>query len=222
MRLVVVWNRVPVWIMAVVAMITAATATATTTVESSTAELGKKVLEWIHQSKGGHVHPDQEFRVDPETGVTGLFATDMIPKGTVLCQVPWELILQSDDPNEEGQMCCGTVKAVAREMRKGNQSFYAPYVNYLNAQPHDDVPSAWSPEGQKLLRELVGGHIEKPLIPPTEPTEWLSYDWFTRCRGSRADALATKAALLVLQRSDDAILIPGTYWHFCDEPFFLR
>lgn len=203
MRLVVTWNRVPVWILAVVA---AATATAA---ESSTAELGKKVLEWIHQSKGGHVHPDQEFRVDPETGVTGLFATDMIPKGTVLCQVPWELIIKSDNPKEEGQMCCGTVKAVAREMKKGNQSFYGPYMNYLNAQPHDDVPSAWTPDGQKLLRELVGGNVKKPEIPPTEPTEWLSYDWYKRCRGSRADALAAKAALMVLQRSDDAILIPG-------------
>jgi hypothetical protein len=147
--------------------------------------------------------------MDPESGVTGLFATTFIPKGTVLCQVPWSLIIKSDDPNEEGQMCCGTVKAVARELKRGNQSAYAPYINYLTAQSHDDVPSAWSPAGQKLMRELVGGHVKTPEIPPDEPTEWLVYDWYGRCRGSRADELGTKAAMIVLQRSDDDILIPG-------------
>jgi len=177
--------------------------------DPSTADLGKKVLEWIHQAEGGYVHPNQEFRVDPESGVTGLFATKMIPKGTVLCQVPWDLIIKSDDPDEEGQMCCGTVKALAREMKKGKKSIYAPYINYLNAQSDENVPSVWSAEGQKLLRELTGGTVKNPKIPPQEPTEWLVYDWYGRCRGSRADTLTSKAAIMIVQRSDDAILIPG-------------
>lgn len=179
--------------------------------ETSTLDLGKKVLEWIHETPGGYVHPDQEFRVDPDAGVSGIFATDLIPKGTVLCQVPWDIIIKSDDPDEEGQMCCGTVKSVAREMKKANQSMYAPYANYLNAQPHDDVPSAWSEKGQQLLRQLVGGTVTKPQIPPEEPTEWLAFDWYKRCRGSRADKLAAKAAMMVVQRSDDAIMVPGMY-----------
>ena len=168
------------------------------------------VLKWIHNSPGGHVHPDQEFRMDPVSGVSGIFATKLIPKGTILCQVPWSIIIKSDDTDEEGPMCCGTVKAVAREMKKGNNSEFAPYANYLLAQPDNDVPSAWSDLGQKLLRNLVGGKVDNTLIPPEEPTEWLSFDWYRRCRGSRADAIAAKAAMLVVQRSDDNIMIPGT------------
>ncbi len=167
------------------------------------------VLQWIHNSPGGYVHPDQEFRMDPVSGVSGIFATKLIPKGTVLCQVPWSIIIQSDDPNEEGQMCCGTVKAVAREMRKGNESDYAPYANYLLAQPESEVPSAWSDMGKALLRSLVGGTADDTLIPPVEPTEWLSSDWYGRCRGSRSDTIAAKAAILIVQRSDDTIMIPG-------------
>jgi hypothetical protein len=177
------------------------------------------VLKWIHDNPGGYVHPDQEIRLDPETGTPGVFATSFIPKGAILCQVPWKLIIQSDIPNERGQMCCGTVKAVAREMKKGNESSYAPYVNYLLSQPDGLVPSTWSESGRKLLRTLIGGRVDKPQIPPEEPTEWLAHDWHGRCRGSRADKLSAKAAILVVQRSDDNLMIPGKccflYWHFC-------
>ncbi len=161
------------------------------------------------------MHPDQEFRMDPVSGVSGIFATKFIPNGTVLCQVPWSIIIQSDDPNEEGQMCCGTVEAVAREMRKGNESDYAPYVNYLLVQPVSEVPSAWSDMGKALLRALVGGSADTTLIPPVEPTEWLSSDWYELCRGNRADTIAAKAAMLVVQRSDDSIMIPGE-WRMSD------
>lgn len=169
------------------------------------------LLQWIDNTKGGFVHPHQEYRRDPETGVAGIFATKLIRKGEILMQVPWSIILKSDDPSEEGQMCCGTVKSLAREMRKGNASNYAPYVNFLLAQPDGEVPSAWSEHGQELFRALVGGEsVREPEIPPEEPTEWLTLDWYGRCRGSRADKLAAKAALMVVQRSDDYYMIPGT------------
>lgn len=175
--------------------------------DSSVTDYG--VLEWINNANGGMVHPDQEFRAN-EDGIAGMYATKDIKKGEILIQVPWSLILKSDNPHEEGQMCCGTVHAVAREMRKGNESFYAPYVNYLHAQSENATPSAWSDLGKKLLREVVGGTVTETEIPPVEPTEWLEFDWYGRCRGSRADQLSTKAALLVVQRSDDSLMIPGT------------
>lgn len=167
------------------------------------------VLRWIHEAPGGHVHPDQEVRVDPETGLTGVFATKFIPNGTVLCQVPWEIMIVSHDPEEESSvMCCGMVKTLAKELKKGNESQYAPYVNYLLSQPDNEIPSGWSKKGQDLLRALVGG-IENPLIPPDDPTEWLTYDWYDRCKGRRSDKLAAKAALLVVKRSDEIVMIPG-------------
>jgi hypothetical protein len=179
------------------------------------------VFEWIHNSEGGYFHPDQEFRLDPEIGASGIFATNLIPKGTVLCQVPWSIVVKSDDPDEEGQMCCGTVKSVAREMKKSDESDYAPYARYLNNMPGDEIPSAWSEPGQELLRALVGGKVEDTDIPPEEPTEWLLYDWYGRCRGMRSDKMSAKAATLVVQRSDDNIMIPGKYHLMLVLPDFL-
>lgn len=67
------------------------------------------VLKWIHETPGGYVHPDQEFRVDPATGLPGMFATKFIPEGTVLCQVPWKITITSDTPDDEDQnLSCGT------------------------------------------------------------------------------------------------------------------
>lgn len=37
----------------------------------------------------------------------------------------------------------------------------------------------------------------------------LEYDFHNRCGGSRRDQLANHAALLVIQRSDDYIMVPG-------------
>jgi hypothetical protein len=170
------------------------------------------ILEWVHNAEGGYYSPKQEFRYanpgDP-TSVGGIFAKQRIVKGETVCKVPWERMIKSDDPTEEGQLCCGTANAVAREMRKGEISDYAPYVAYLNAQREDQLPSAWSKKGKALLQEILGGMGEATSIPPTEPTEWLEIDWYTRCRADPSDTLAAKAALLVVQRSDDYLMIPA-------------
>ena len=168
------------------------------------------VLNWIHKAPGGYVHPQQEVRIDPATGLQGMFATKFIPQGTVLCQVPWSIIIESSTPDDEDlNLSCGTVKALATEMRKGNQSRYAPYVNHLLSQP-DNLPSAWSDLGQQLLRTIVAaGTVGVNAIPPDEPTEWLVNDWYGICRGSRTDKIAAKAAMLVVQSIFDGLLVPG-------------
>ena len=171
------------------------------------------ILEWIHNSEGGHYNPKQDFRYeipgDPNS-VAGIFANQRINEGEVLCEVPWDKLLKGDDPEEEGQLCCGTGTAAAREMRKGEKSEnYAPYAMYLNAQDYHQLPSAWSDQGKKLLQQIVGGSVKETIIPPDEPTEWLDFDWYNRCQGDRNDTLSSKAALLVVQRSDDYYMIPA-------------
>jgi hypothetical protein len=94
-------------------------------------------------------------------------------------------------------------------MRKAENSDYAPYVTYLNAQSEGQLPSAWSKQGKALLQEILGGTPFDPVLPPVEPTEWLEYEWYKRCRGDRRNELAAKAALLVVQRSDDGLMIPA-------------
>jgi hypothetical protein len=171
------------------------------------------VLEWVHNAEGGFYNPKQDFRYetpgDP-TSVAGIFANERIEKGETLCKVPWQRLLKSEDDSTEyeyGQSRCGS--AVAREMRKAENSEYAPYATYLNAQSEGQLPSAWSEKGKALLQEILGGTPLEPILPPDDATEWLDTDWYTRCSGDPSNKLATKAALLVIQRSDDGLMIPA-------------
>lgn len=170
------------------------------------------IFEWIHNAPGGFYHPDQDFRPDPETGAMGVFAGRDIPEGTILVKVPWTHLIKSDDPTEEGQLCCGTVDSLARELRKGEDSEYAPYIKYLQNQAENQIPSGWSDEGKAFLQDIVGGKdAESQVLPPEDPSKWLVDDWYTRCEGDPEDKIGIKAALLVIQRSDDHILIPGEF-----------
>jgi hypothetical protein len=171
------------------------------------------IFDWIHNSPGGYFNPKQEFRyrvAGDSSTIAGIFAKETIKKGEILVKVPWDCVLQSDDEEEFGPMCCGTVEALAMEMKLGAESKFARYAEYLNAQPEGQIPSAWSKEGQELLREITGGrNVENTEIPPAEPTEWLERDWYEDCEADRTDTLSAKAALLVVQRSDDYFMIPG-------------
>ena len=184
--------------------------------EQDKIELGSKVLAWIHKAEFGYFNPKQELRKDGENeNMIGIFAKERIEKGELLLQVPFDLMIKSDYPNEEGQMCCGTVKAVAREMKLGSKSIVAPYANYLNEESKGQLPSAWSQAGKDLLYEIVGksdGNDPRDTdnnIFPVEPVEWLTLDWWTYCKGDKEDEISNQAAMLVVQRSDDSIMVPG-------------
>jgi hypothetical protein len=90
-------------------------------------------------------------------------------------------------------------------MRLGKDSKYAPYVMYLNEQSDSQIPSVWSKAAQDLFLDVLGDGD----IPPFRATTWISRDLFGRCKGDPDDKILTKAALMVIQRSDDAIMIPG-------------
>ena len=113
-------------------------------------------------------------------------------------------------------MCCGLVEAVAREMKLGTASTFAPHANYLNMQKHGLLPSDWSEGGKRLLYDVVGNQDGPDPrtagfngVPPDEPIEWLDNDWWNICEGDKDDHIANQAALLVVQRSDDYIMVPG-------------
>jgi hypothetical protein len=168
----------------------------------------------MHNSEGGYVNPKQEFRYenpdDPSNSYLGVFAKERIEPGEILVTVPWYRILRSDNPNGKGHMSwCGTVTAVAREMALGEHSEWAPYVKYLSDQPEGQLPSAWSEAAQVLLHKLVGRERKAIIIPPAHPSDWLTDDWYDHCGGLPSDRLSAKAAMLIVQRSDDDIMIPA-------------
>eukprot|EP00536_Pseudo-nitzschia_multiseries_P016027 jgi/Psemu1/263354/estExt_Genewise1Plus.C_10040002 len=172
-------------------------------------EEAQAIFDWVSGTQDGFITSKLELRRDvPGDAYSpmGVYATDTIEAGEDIVKVPWSVILQSDDPNEPpSQMVCGTVRTVAREMRLGADSRYAPYVMYLNSEADGQIPSSWSEDGQELLHEILQGDT----IPPMDATGWIEDEWFMRCRGDPNDEFGVKAALLVVQRADDAIMIPA-------------
>ena len=198
----------------------------------SSLPLDNGIFDWVRQ-KGGSYHEGQEFRRevlvagkddndDDDDGntktIAGVFATQDIPKGTVLAKIPWKLIIPSDDLEESGQLCCGLVNRLKRELALGGgttKSFYAPYIDYVRQLPLTSIPSMWSDVGKRLVAEITGitsssSSSSKDLLPPDDPVKWLEKEWFPACGGSWDDELGIQAAVIVLTRSDDHILIPGT------------
>ncbi|KAG7338718.1 spermine/spermidine synthase domain containing protein [Nitzschia inconspicua] len=170
-------------------------------------EEARAIFEWVNTSEGGFVSPKQDVRrLVPGDLSTPLivYAKERINRGEQILRVPWSSLIESDDPDDAGQLPCGTIRAVAREMKLGDKSKYAPYAKYLIGEADNQIPSGWSKPAKKLLDDIVGDDT----IPPTRPTDWVDR-WRKRCKGDPKDKIAAKAALLIIQRSDDAIMIPA-------------
>lgn len=171
-------------------------------------ESAQAIFDWVASSKGAIVNPKQEVRrLVPGDLNSPLIvaAKERIEVNEIVVRVPWDNIITPDDPEDDGQVPCSTANALAREMKKGKDSKYAPYVMYLNGESGTGIPSAWSQPAQDLFNQVLG----KNEIPPSRATSWLSQHWYTKCGGDPEDLIATKAALMVIQRSDDEIMIPA-------------
>jgi hypothetical protein len=183
------------------------------------------VSGWVDSMEGGHYNPKQEIRhEDPEDpkSIVGVFAHERIEQGELLTRVPWEAIIMPEEDYEPfdkeaeelSSLECATARKLAKEMKLGKDSWYAPYVLYLLNQAPDQLPSAWSVQGKNLLRYVLGGTSRRPLIPPAYAMTWLEEDWFQTCGGDNDDALGAHAAMLVIQRADDELMVPGTMCSF--------
>jgi hypothetical protein len=171
-------------------------------------EGARAIFEWVAASEGGIVSSKQEVRrAVPGDINTPLIvaATERIEAGEIMVRVPWDNIIKPENPDDDGQLPCSTATALAREMKLGKNSKYAPYVEYLNGESATGIPSVWSPAARELFELVVG----KKDIPPDRATTWITKNWYGRCKGDPNDEIAKKAALMVIQRSDDEIMIPA-------------
>uniref|UniRef100_A0A7S1C2F9 SET domain-containing protein n=1 Tax=Corethron hystrix TaxID=216773 RepID=A0A7S1C2F9_9STRA len=178
---------------------------------------GQILIEWM-RSKGGYVNSKLEIRRSDPTDPTsqyGIFAKEKLGKKEGILQIPSSCQISDErgdfDRNENAEgdpdMVCGTVFNLIREMKLGEASYFAPYVDYLLAEPlWTHLPSAWSDEGKNLLNSILRNYT-KTAIPPTDPTLWIEYEWHKICRGSN-DPYEENAALIVVQRSVNGLLIP--------------
>ena len=185
------------------------------------------LIAWM-KAKKGYFNPKLEMRrLDPNdpTSFFGMFAKEDIPKESLMLRIPSEIVLPSLDDGDPTPMDCGLVKNLIAQMELKNDSLFAPYVNYLlDTQPPGQLPSAWSTQGKELLMQLLGHDdfsMEEGLVnlseegdmqlanvlPPTDPIGWIEHEWYGDCNGSD-DPQDEYAALLVVQRAWDDILIP--------------
>jgi spermidine synthase/S-adenosylmethionine/arginine decarboxylase-like enzyme len=180
----------------------------------------EELTNWLNSLPGGYFNPKQEIRPvkssSNEDGEIfyGVFAREKISEGELLNQVPWEYILNDveTDPSlaeadySDGAMKCGTVRNLVIEMKNVETSKFGPYIRYLLNQPRGVLPSAWSMKGRDMLEDVLGGSGQK--IPPKEASSWLEEDWFYSCRADPDDELGAHAAMQVVSRGDDELLVP--------------
>jgi len=190
--------------------------------------LPARLTKWLNDAEGGIFNPKQEVRtVEDSDGKIfhGIFAKEFIAKGDLLSQIPWEYIITDEeaDPKlslndfEEAVLKCGTARNLAREMKQvqtlgkyikdpNSASKYGPYIQYLLNQTLGVIPSEWSARGKDMLEDILGG--KRQTVPPNYVTTWLDEDWYEDCDGDSKDELSAKAAMLVVSRGDDDLLVP--------------
>jgi len=186
------------------------------------------LTKWLDSVEGGFFDARQEVKAVVTAGGStfhGIFAKEFIAKDSLLAQIPWEFIVNDEESDEslsendvEGAVLkCGTARNLAREMKQvqtlgkyikdpHSASKYGPYIQYLLDQPLGAIPSEWSVKGKAMLNELLGGSRRR--IPPSYATTWLEEDWFDECNGDPKDDLGSKAAMIVVSRADDDLLVP--------------
>jgi hypothetical protein len=204
-----------------------------------------RIYEWINSVDNGYVNLDKQrprrlIEGDINTPII-IIAIDDIEKDELLVITPWSHILKSDndiDDDNKGWHC-GTVRALVKEMELGEESFYAPYVTYLNDEPDNQLPTQYSVKAKQLLDLILGVennvnengvndvndeklHLRKlqhewdvweyninQKIMPNNIHDAMDEYWYGMCNGDRNDTLSAKAASFVIQRADDHILIPA-------------
>jgi hypothetical protein len=159
------------------------------------------IIDWVAQN-GGYFNPKQEIRRRFPGGPFGILATDVIEKGDLITSVPWKCVMTAGTDDFETYVHCNTTQYIIDEMRKSDESFYAPYTAYLKSAPPVNIPSMWSDDAKHLLHLLIG----KNKLPPKQATEWFTL-YKEECHGSD-DPFEVQAAMQLITRGDDDTLTP--------------
>lgn len=162
------------------------------------------LLEWLHSSDGGYFNPNQEFRheIPGDTSTLfGVFCKNHIKEGDVLAYIPSEKVIKTGSRNRF--VNCKTVQLLAEELKKGDKSQYAPYVQSLTKAVQDHgklLPAYWSDVGKKLFLKIT----DNGALPPEDPL-MENFQWKLKC-----DKISKEATLLVLTHGEDIGMVPLT------------
>lgn len=144
-------------------------------IDDDDAELLKRVIDWS-RSQGAYINENVEIRSLGGT-LSGLFAKEPLEEGTVVSRIPWHLIVQTSEEEEDDRWCNTILEA--HEVITNPTT---PYEEYLSKRSRHHVPSFWSEQGQEMLLELIGDGI------PTLGFQYFIRDWLLdACSGNNDD-----------------------------------
>ena len=93
-----------------------------------------------------------------------------------------------------------------KQFQLGDESKYAPYINYLKNQPAGRIPSEWTKDGKKLLIKILNQKGEAGL-PPFDALDRFEQEWLEECRGEDTP-LARMAFFQLTSRDEDGLMVP--------------
>uniref|UniRef100_A0A7S1YJJ5 SET domain-containing protein n=1 Tax=Grammatophora oceanica TaxID=210454 RepID=A0A7S1YJJ5_9STRA len=182
------------------------------------------LITWLKQRNGAFSHKIEVRKIPAGSGSTryGIFAKQDLVEDEELVVIPREAMLTAERRRRSTTssglqasdttvpLWCDTVRALSKEMKLGSESNYSAYVEYLNAQPFDQIPTSWSDKGKELLLELLGQNQQDKRLhfPPIDPVDFLEVEWEQFCKGSRDDMIERKAAILHQARGWDEFMVP--------------
>jgi hypothetical protein len=125
--------------------------------------------------------------------------------GELVADIPISSIHHSDEI-----VNCGTVRRVIQEMKSGESSTFAPYIEFMGHAPSaGSIPASWSAEGRALLADVLGkGEDGAELLPPVAWSKVLSENWSQACRGNKDDPLESAAFAMSIRRAWGDVFVP--------------
>eukprot|EP00548_Thalassiothrix_antarctica_P015362 CAMPEP_0194175700 /NCGR_PEP_ID=MMETSP0154-20130528/9699_1 /TAXON_ID=1049557 /ORGANISM="Thalassiothrix antarctica, Strain L6-D1" /LENGTH=997 /DNA_ID=CAMNT_0038889599 /DNA_START=61 /DNA_END=3055 /DNA_ORIENTATION=- len=194
--------------------------------ETDMDDLMTRLISWLRDG-GGKFHDSLQIRREDPSDPTsryGMFATEDIAEDEILIRLQrHQLLTEGKFKGElewfqDGTIWCPTAYNLIYQMRDlgPEKSKFGPYIEYLLTQEQGQLPSHWSSKGKRLLLEVLAqnnnyhhshtNHLDD--LRPSYPVEYVHEDWVVGCRGSATDRFEQHAALMLLQRGWDDIMIP--------------
>ena len=177
---------------------------------------GSDLIDWI-KSNGGFIHPNTRIGLDPTGQYRGVFVKsvggeeggtpDGIEKDATICEIPWDLIIKPAKYRyNDYHTNCNALHEFYHEFQLGDESKYAPYINYLKNQPDGRIPSEWSVVGKKLLRK-ISDQDRNIGLPPYNALDRFEEQWMEKCNGEDTP-LARSAFFQFTSRDEDNLMVP--------------
>jgi hypothetical protein len=145
----------------------------------------EKMIEWLEKTPGGYISSKVDIRrsnhSDPNS-FFGIFVNEDVEKDELLMKIPDEMRLKLKDPSDNYiEDLCNLSWLLYEEFENGDNSVFAPYINYLREQPRGQIPAVWSPAGKDLLLKVQGRIYVQDYEPMSVKGEhlvnWIE-EWF--------------------------------------------